>query len=408
MLKITYSYSLETAKVKRCLDFLNNYSEKNESGFWNLPHREDLWNQSALISDHLSGICSDLVVIGIGGSTLGAQVFSEFYGAVLRRLHFLDNVDPVGVERVLARIPNLGTTCWLIVSKSGSSMETLVLADYMQKLYSDRGFEFKKHVFVVSELRSNPLSDWARANAISLAEIPENVGGRFSVFTPSGLIPASFAGLDVFKIRDGAKLALNSKPLVAEMMAHSLGSFERNEWISVLWIYSNVFSCFGGWWRQLWSESLAKKLDLEGKVAPRVSTPLVAVGACDQHSILQQIQEGARDKWVMFLRISEIEKGGPVLANSIVPHLSFWTGKKLGQVLAAEAEATQAGLNQVGVKTLCIQMSDLKEESIGFLLMFWEMVVAGLGGYLNIDPYNQPGVELGKRLAKDILKQGGQ
>ena len=156
--------------------------------------------------------------------------------------------------------------------------------------------------------------------------------------------------------------------------------------------------------QQLWAESLAKKNDRLGKSAPRASTPIPLIGSRDQHSVLQQISEGHRDKFIWFIRVSESEDFGPNLENDIFGADVKYENKNLGRVFAALAVSTAQGLKQVGVNSLTLRLGRLHEKEVGALFMIFQVVVAALGEHLNINAFDQPGVELGKRLAKDILQ----
>lgn len=379
---------------------------RKDIGFVHIPQRDPLWTTSLQLGNQLREKYTDLVIVGIGGSALGPMVIRDIFQGPesTHRLHFADNVDPIYFERLLKSLPDLKKTAWLVISKSGSTIETLVTTDFVSQFYRQSGLKFHDHVYVISENRSNPLTQWAAAHQRPILEIPMDVGGRYSVLTPVGLVPARFLGLDLSEIQKGAADAVNSQDLVKKITAQVLQSFERQEWITPLFVYSSLLFSFGGWWQQLWAESLAKKTDRSGAAAPRVSTPVVAVGACDQHSLLQQMMEGARDKFIIFMRVQSAETKVELLEKSEFPIHHFFAGKAMGQLLGVEADATAKALSKENVSNMTMELKDLSPYSVGYLFMIWKLVVATTGEALDINAFDQPGVELGKRLALEILK----
>ncbi|MCX7979190.1 MAG: glucose-6-phosphate isomerase, partial [Bdellovibrionaceae bacterium] len=243
----------------------------------------------------------------------------------------------------------------------------------------------------------------SRSHSIPTLPVPFDVGGRFSVLSPVGMFLAAWSGLDLDKFRRGAEGALTNKITVTEFTAQVLASFSRSEWITLFWFYCSELYSLGLWLQQLWAESLAKATDRRGAPAPRVSTPMCAIGASDQHSILQQVMEGARDKFVVFLRVSEAESEFRKLNAPIFSETQNLRGRGMGGLLAAEAEATEEALSHSGVSTLVLRTKVLDEQTLGYLFMFFELVVGALGEALDINAFDQPGVELGKRLAKQKM-----
>lgn len=171
-----------------------------------------------------------------------------------------------------------------------------------------------------------------------------------------------------------------------------------------MWSYNSRMKNFGLWFQQLWAESLGKAVKWDGSPAPRVSSPLCAVGASDQHSILQQVMERAKDKFVVFQRFADTEGGTKKILQPQFPETKSLQGRTMGALLGVEAQSTQETLNHNGVSTLTLSYKALDEESLGYQFMLWELVVAGLGEVLGINAFDQPGVELGKVLAKKKLQ----
>lgn len=383
---------------------IENVLKRQDIGFFQIPGRADLWSEIQSQAQKLHTMADDLVIVGIGGSSLGPKALNEFFinPQSAKRIHFCDNVDAMDFEKVLRTLRDWDRTVWVFISKSGSTIETLVTADLVFQKYSLAKKTPK--AIVVSEKRSNPLVDWAQKNKIDCLEIPLDVGGRFSVLTAVGMLPMGFLGMDIQQFRQGSALAVKKTEVISELMAQIAQSFSRQEWISFLWFYSSSYLHFGRWLQQLWAESLAKTKNLQGEAASRVSTPIFAIGAIDQHSLLQQVMEGAKDKLVIFARFKETESAGDPVLKSQFSSLQFFEGHTMGQLISAQAKGTRMALNDNGVSTLTLQFAGSSSQDLGFQLMFWQLVVAGLGQMLNINAYDQPGVELGKRLAKQILK----
>jgi glucose-6-phosphate isomerase len=342
-------------------------------------------------------------VVGIGGSSLGIQVMTQYFSK--DHFTFFDNVDAAEFESQIKKIGPLANVGWLFISKSGETIETLATLEFIDQIYAEEKLDLALQSIVITEKKTSALSDWAHSRKVNQFEIPLAVGGRYSALSNVGLVPAYLMGLDIKALASGARRALESQESISSFVAEILSSFERQEWITVLWSYSSRLKNFGLWWQQLWAESLAKKLDLEKKPAPRVSTPMPLIGATDQHSVLQQVYDGYRDKFVLFLRVSQAEAGTLTLKKAQSEPTQVLRGRTLGDLLQAEAIATQQSLTEVGVSNLTLQIDQFNEESLGFLVMFMQISVLALGKALNLNPLNQPGVEHGKVLCKKILNE---
>lgn len=375
-----------------------------KEGFLSLTERNDLLEESIQLATAWKQKVDDLFIIGIGGSSLGGRALAEVFRNpnAEKRIHFLDSTDPTAFDFAMKSCRDFQRAGWVFVSKSGSTIEPMVLADFVLQKYQD--LKLNPQLAVISEHRSNTLTDWAQANAVQVLEIPVSVGGRYSILSPVGLFPLVFLGADAKKILQGATRAKEAKEVTAEFIAQALQSFDRQEWISLFWFYSSACDSLGAWLQQLWAESLAKPQTLSGKNAPRVSTPVMAIGPRDQHSILQQVMDGAKDKFVVFVRFEALEAMGEKLKASKFKGQEFFNGHTLGELIAAQAKGTEQALQSRGISTLTMQMKALDEECLGFFFMFWEIVVAGLARKLDINAFDQPSVELGKRLAKKILE----
>jgi glucose-6-phosphate isomerase len=389
--------------LEKCLMGLDKVLSEKTLGFTKLPERKYLWDECQKLADSWKGKVDQIVLLGTGGSSMGTQVIMETMG--ISNVIFIDNVDPEYFHAQMKKIISISRTAFLVVSKSGTTIETLCSLEMIIQSY-----KLSEYVAIISEKRNTALASWALKNYYPHLEIPLDVGGRYSVLSPVGMFPAALVGLDLEKFRKGATDALGKKELVAQLMAQSLMSFERNEWITAFWIYSSRGNYMGRWIQQLWAESLGKEKNKLNEEAPRVSTPIVGLGTVDQHSTLQQMIDGARDKFYWFIRFGTLEVSSP-LEKTHFPETEFLRGRSMGELLGAEAIATQKALEHKGRSALCLKTDSSLgkgsgEEVLGFFLMMMELVVAGIAQQLSINAFDQPGVELGKRLARSHFTSG--
>ncbi len=401
MFEVLNSHKLSGALVEESQKSLQKFFSRNDIGFVALPDRNNLWEQSLSIGQDLRQKFSSMVVVGIGGSSLGARVLAQVTGA--ENIHFVDNVDVVEFEGLFDRLGDLAKVCWVFISKSGTTIETLLALEFITQKYAAKNLLLPKNAVVITENRENTLGNWAREHGVIRAEVPLDVGGRFSVLSPVGLVPAAFVGMDLKSLQKGASEARKNRALIETLMAHFMWSFQNEKWITLFWFYTSRAHSLGMWLNQLWAESLGKKVDRKNGVAPRASTPMWAIGAIDQHSVLQQVMEGAKDKFVVFHRFEDAEGGDLKLQKTQFAETLSLQGKSMGTLLRAEAIATEEALRSSGVPTLCIRTKVLNGESLAYYFMMFELIVAGLGEWMDINAFDQPGVELGKRLAKDLL-----
>jgi len=384
---------------------------RKELGFFALPERSELWTTSEARARELRKTSHTLVVLGMGGSSLGGRAVMQSMKKWNETHHveFLENVDSERFWSWLKSRTNLQDTHWVIVSKSGNTIETLSMAEFIDQHLRHSGFKkLSASSTVISENDDNPLMRWARKEGVAALEIPKDVGGRYSVLTPVGLLPAAYYGLDLENLKVGARWALDQEELVVRLTTQLLMSFDRAEWITMFWSYADGLRDFGAWAQQLWAESLGKAKTREGaSPAPRASTPVPAIGSSDQHSILQQVMEGFHDKFMFFLRVNQSEGVGTpndtTLEKNLFDCQTIMLGRTMGQLFGAEATATASALEKQGVQSLTLTADRLDERSMGAIFMLLELVVGTIGEALGINAFDQPGVELGKKLAREIL-----
>lgn len=392
-------------KCQRGFDALLN---RTDVGFTRLGARESLVQATETRAREVARSSTHVVVIGMGGSSLGTRALLSSVPRPPGRgaVSFFDNIDADRFWTWLKGRHDLGSIHWVLTSKSGNTVEILALADLIDQHLRQTGHRRLGTVStVISEVKGSPLTAWARKENVPILEVPIDVGGRFSVLTAVGMLPASYAGLRLDRMMEGTNWALTQKELVVQMAAHSLSSFLREEWVTMLWSYADGLREFGHWWQQLWAESLAKKTNKSGGPAPRVSTPVPGVGTCDQHSMLQQIIEGAPDKFVWFQRVAECEEPGVKLERTLFEGQEFMVGKGLGDLFRAEADATETAMREANVRTVSLSGQKLDERSMAALFMLWQLAIATMGEVLGVNAFDQPGVERGKQLAREALSR---
>lgn len=382
-------------------DWMNAWktlAARPEAGFTRFNAEVD-WEAITRRREELKGV-KHVAVLGIGGSSLGTQVIAQaLQPATSVKLEFLESPDPLAWREAEGRLN--ARTHYLIVSKSGSTLETLT---WVEKLASEGRLK-PSQCTVIASPGQGPLHRWAELEKVPVLWIPPAIGGRFSVLTAVGLLPAALLGLKVEEFRAGAEWALSQPKLAATLAVEAIDAWGRGEWITQMWSFSVGLRAFGEWWQQLWAESLAKKVDRQGRPAVRVSSPMACTGPRDQHSVAQQLIEGARDKSVFVTRVTQIEQDHERFMAKLFTGMPFSARETaMGQVLGAEAEAFERALSDTGISYLSLHVPELSERSLGALFMLWQMTVALLGEKIGLNPFDQPGVELGKKHAAKILQ----
>ncbi len=382
--------------------------EAKDPPFLGLPFREDLLAPVVAWADALRPTTTDVLLVGIGGSSRTASVLAATLPAAgagrpgRPRLHVLDTVDPVRVEDLLRGLAPASTTL-VAVSKSGSTLETaagLLVAEGW--LY--RGLSVKPAVartaYVCGEER-NVLRERAEKRGVACFPVPAGVGGRFSGLSPVGLLPAALLGVDVAAVLRGARAqaarctngALADNPALALAVVHHV-AVERGRGVTVCLPYADALLPFSAWWEQLVAESLGKRT----RSGPAGVTPLPGVGPSDQHSLLQLLMEGPDDKLVVFVEALDRARHG-LTAPKNVTHFTPASGRRVGEVLAAERLGTEFALAEAGRPSVTISLPDTSPASLGALLYAYEVAVMWWGRLQGVDPFDQPGVERGKVVA---------
>ena len=380
---------------------------------WDGSLRTEHVESVRILTKKLKPSCKNLIVIGIGGSSLGVKAIQQaLLGSSWNlldsskrngpRLFVLDNIDPSTVESTYGLVksddPDLQHTVVCVISKTGETVE--VTTNLMVALR-----ELSGATFVAITGESGTLREFAELNGWDTLSVPEGVGGRFSVLSPVGLFPASMCGVHIEEILDGAKTMSKSCLKEGDNPAAQLSSFlishaTEGRTNQIMMPYDDGCVGLAHWWVQLWAESLGKVNAKNNRVGP---TPLVALGATDQHSMLQLWREGPTDKVIGFVGVEQgldIDLGDQPLAQPVA-----WLCKKtMREVLKAEQEATTEAVSDANQATWTITLPKVDACSIGQFFALWEITTAIAGRMLGVNTYNQPGVELGKILLVKKLR----
>ncbi len=395
-----------------------------ELGFLDLPRDRGLAAQVLEYAARVRGTYRDVVLLGIGGSALGpialrnALCEPQWNGLDdaarrgLPRLHVLDNVDPVTIAAVLDRV-QLAETLFLVVSKSGGTAETMAQYLVVRARLEGAGLPLARHLTFVTDPAKGALRPIANAEGVPALDIPANVGGRFSVLSPVGTLPAALIGIDIEALLAGAG-EMAARCQTPELARNPAGTFATLQWLAdtqagkrvhVLMPYADPLRDIAAWFVQLWAESLGKVRGAGDHVGP---TPVPALGATDQHSQVQLFMEGPLDKTVTFLAVDTPARDVTIPgAHADVPDLAYLGGHSLWELLNIERRATAGALATRGRPSMTLTLSTVDPWHLGGLLMFFEIATAYAGALYGVNAFDQPGVELGKRYTYGMMGRPG-
>lgn len=412
-------------RAARCFRDLAEERSRGLRPFLDLPYDKDT---AARISDVANGVkkrADDFVVLGIGGSALGNialhtalndPLYNELSGARkgCPRIHVIDTVDP-DIFNGLLRLINPEKTVFNVISKSGTTVETmaqfLIVRDLLRKRL---GNDYGRNFIATTDPVNGVLRQIANEDNYITFDIPEGVGGRFSVLTPVGLLSAAVSDIDIEAILSGAASVdkrcqsdnIRQNPALMNAALQYV-SYNKGKHISVMMPYSSRLEGVAEWYCQLWAESLGKKLSVDGEVVHCGPTPVRALGPKDQHSQLQLYMEGPFDKIITFLAVERFASSLKIPNN--IPHKSLLhlSGHSLEGLMEAERLGTQAALTEAGRPNCTIYLPEVSAFHIGQLLYLFELQTALTGKLFGINPFDQPGVEAGKTNANALLGKKG-
>jgi len=409
------------ARAKRGFDKLR---ATGSVGFVDLGGDKELLAQVERFSAGARGKFDDVVILGIGGSALGPialrtalrpsgwNMLDDKARGGFPRLHVLDNVDPETIAALLGRL-RLERTLFIVTSKSGGTAETMAQFLIVHDRITAAKLDVGKQMVFVTDPKQGALRPLAQRLKVPALDIPPSIGGRFSVLTPVGTLPAALIGIDVKSLLAGAaEMAkrcdgedLSGNPAGVYAMLQWIADTQLRKTIAVFMPYSDPLRDFAAWFVQLWAESLGKKKPDGTSVG---STPLAALGATDQHAQVQLFMEGPANKTVTFVAVKarstdlKIPDGFPE-----VKELGYLTGHSLAELIDVEQRATAGALARRGRPNMTIHLDRVDATHVGQLMMLLEIATAYTGQLYGIDAFDQPGVELGKQFAYAQLGRPG-
>jgi glucose-6-phosphate isomerase len=403
-----------------------------EYGFYKLVEQGPTVRAIKTFAEGLGQAHDHVLVLGIGGSALGTKAllnalrrpawneWDDEGRDFFPRLTVLENIDPTSVAAALERIDPRRVLV-NVISKSGGTAETL--AQYLVVrawLEESLGPAAYRHLVFTTDPARGALRELAQRDHIATLDVPTDVGGRFSVLSPVGLLPAALVGIDIDGLMEGARRALDraesddllQNPAALYAALHWEADVKLGARIHVLMPYTDRLREFAEWYRQLWAESLGKRVSREGQAVHLGPTPVAAVGATDQHSQVQLFMEGPFDKVITFVTVDDLGLDVPIPASpdasqALPADLAYLPGHTLGELLRAEYDATSSALAQMGRMSCTLRLPDLSAATMGEALMFFQLATGYAGVWYGIDPFDQPGVELGKRLTYAAMGRPG-
>ncbi len=373
-------------------------------GFFRLPQNRELLNATEAVYKRFAHK-KYFIHIGIGGSALGPEMLLSALGNSSGvEFIFINNIDPDDLTRKLDQV-DLKEALIYVVSKSGTTAETVagmsILLNRLEKV-GIRREHYQDYFVFCTDPEKGELRKLAREWGITTLDIPSNVGGRFSVLTPVGLLPACFAGIKVQDILEGAE------DIQKHLLDPQVGKefYELAFWLkdlhdqgvrqTVMMPYSSLLKEYSSWFVQLWAESLGK----DGKGL----TPVPAYGATDQHSQMQLFMEGPMDKVLLLIEVENFQTDFSLGTQVDSDCFKLLAPFKLSQLMKAELEGTLTALQENGRHLVHLRIPGLRPEFLGQLILFAECLTVLVGSLLRVDPFNQPGVEAGKKYANQWLK----
>ncbi len=412
------------AQLADVRDALVTQWRKGSVGFFSIPDRKEELRMVETLAKDVAKKFTTLIVVGIGGSDLGARALHRtVQGAAtnhpVRRkgmeVRFIGaNTDPEEIDALLATA-DLRKCAINIISKSGDTIEPmstfLLLRDRLIKKVGAK--RHVSHIIATTDAEKGTLREIADREGYRTLPVPNDIGGRFSVLTTVGLFPAACAGIPVRRLLVGAEeirgrfvadaVEKNAPLLFAGF--HCDGYMRRGQNISVLMPYADGLKDIGAWFRQLWAESLGKSVDRGGRVVHHGMTPVAALGATDQHSQIQLYNEGPTDKIVTFIEVDRFRKNFTVPKSyKDIEGVAYMARHSFEEIIHAEREATASALAKNGRPNATLHIPMITPESVGGLLFFFMLATAAAAELLDVNAYDQPGVEEGKRMMYALLR----
>ncbi|HBG78696.1 MAG TPA: glucose-6-phosphate isomerase [Phycisphaerales bacterium] len=415
------------AKTEPLIEKLNADRKAGKTKYRDLPYQAETIKKVKAVAEQVKW-CENFVILGIGGSALGNIALQTALNPYMYnlddkqrkgcpRLFVMDNVDPMQMSSFLSYIgERLDKTVFNVISKSGRTAETasqfLTICQMLEnKLGKD---SLNKHVVATTDLKSGTLRKTADTFGLTTLEVPDGVGGRFSVLSPVGLLGAAVCGVDIEQLLAGAaamdkRVSEKSfyKNPAAINAAINWHYYNRGKRISVMMSYSYALKDFADWYRQLWAESLGKAKDLFGKEVFVGPTPVKALGATDQHSQVQLYREGPNDKLFTFLAVEKFAADVKIApAPAIAPELGYLSNRNISELLNSERLGTEYAFIASKRPSLTIAFDEISPYTVGQFIYLLEASTSLAGMLFGIDAYDQPAVELGKEATFALMGSG--
>ena len=407
---------------------LNKQRKAGKTPYRDLPYRPQIADRVREVVAEVKDGCEILVVLGIGGSALGNIAVQTALNPYMHnideaqrrgpRMFVFDNVDPAQFASFLNWAGDkLDKTIFNVISKSGRTAETasqlmIIRQLLLEKLGSDG---FRNQVVATTDAQAGTLRNIAADANLRTLEVPDGVGGRFTVLSAVGLFSAAMCRIDIDSMLAGAEdmdervsredFAENPAAINAAINYHFYSNGKRN---SVIMPYSYALKDMADWYRQLWAESLGKRVDLHGRDVWVGPTPIKALGTTDQHSQVQLYREGPNDKLFTFLQVKHFNSDlamGP--APDCAGELGFLASKKMSALLNNEKKATEYALLQDERPCLTVLFDQVNAHTVGQFIYLFEVTTSFVGALFNINPYDQPAVELGKEATFALMGKKG-
>lgn len=404
---------------------------KDKPGQWlqwmNLGYNEEtLWYVKEYAA-MVKGRFENILVLGIGGSALGGiavteallkpywNLLSEEQREGFPRIFFLDNIDPDSMTGLLDML-DLSKTLVNVITKSGDTAETMsqfmIVKDRLEK---ELGDTYRYNIVATTDKRTGILRQISEQEGYKTFVVPDDVGGRFSVFSAVGLLPFALVGIDVDSIVNGIKdmdLALKNTDIHNNIAAQNaliqyLMDTKKGKNLSVMMPYSSRLKYVSDWYVQLWAESLGKNKNKDGQDVNVGPTPIKALGATDQHSQIQLYNEGPNDKVINFIRVEEFDNTLEIPRIFEYTGIGYLGGKSINQLINAEADSTRVALADYNRPTVTISLPKIDAYNVAQLLYMLEVQTAIIGELYNINTFNQPGVEQAKNYTYALMGRAG-
>jgi len=408
--------------------------KRGKIGFYNLPYDLTILKDIKRLSRKIRDEFDTFVLFGIGGSCLGPKAiftalrhpyhnipsnvpecFDQGKERRFPRVFFFDNIDPDGFQGLLD-VLDIKRTVFNVISKTGETAETVSQFMIIKRLLEKRvGKKANRHLIITTDPKRGGLRRIVDEEGIKGLPIPPVVGGRYSALSSVGLLPSAVAGIDIEELLSGARYMddmtktddLWKNPAYISAVIQYL-AYQRGKRILVFMPYSNALRGIADWFIQLWAESLGKERSLKGEVVNIGPTPIKAIGTTDQHAQLQLFMEGPYDKIITFLAVGSFHSKVSIpRIYQDIEGMGYLGGHTMEELFHTEKVATEVALTKKGRINYTIHLPEINPFTIGQLLFLFEVQTAFTGGLFDVNPFDQPGVEEGKRFVYGMLGKKG-